>query len=75
MCIRDRVKETGITPLFDEKVPYFKEGKLILICKKLYRQEMNAESFIDKDIIDKCYSDNDYHIIFIGEIEKALIKE
>ena len=52
-----------------------KEGKLILICKKLYRQEMNAESFIDKDIIDKCYSDNDYHIIFIGEIEKALIKE
>ena len=71
----DKVKETGITPLFDEKVPYFKEGKLILICKKLYRQEMNAESFIDKDIIDKCYSDNDYHIIFIGEIEKALIKE
>ena len=71
----DKVKETGITPVLDEKVPYFEEGKLVLICKKLYRQEMNAESFIDKSIIDKCYSDNDYHIIFVGEIEKALIKE
>lgn len=71
----DKVKETGITPILDEKVPYFEEGKLILICKKLYRQEMTADSFIDKSIITKDYSDNDYHIIFIGEIEKAFIKE
>lgn len=71
----DKVKETGITPVLDEKVPYFAEGKLILICKKLYRQEMTADAFIEKSIIDKDYSDNDYHIVFIGEIEKALIKE
>lgn len=71
----DKVKETGITPILDEKAPYFAEGKLVLICKKLYRQEMNDDSFIDKSIIDNDYSDKDYHIIFIGEIEKAFIKE
>lgn len=71
----DKVKETSITPVFEENAPYFAEGKLVLICKKLYRQEMNANSFIDKSIVDKDYSDDDYHIIFIGEIEKALVKE
>lgn len=71
----DKVKAVGITPVLNEKIPYFAEGKLVLICKKLYRQEMNPNNFIDKTIIHKQYSDNDYHVIFIGEIEKALIKE
>lgn len=71
----DKIKETGLTPVTDEKVPYFSDGSLVLICRKLYRQEMDADSFIDKSIISSSYSDNDYHIIFVGEIEKALIKE
>lgn len=71
----DKVKETGLTPLFDCKAPYFSESKLVLICRKLFREEMNEESFIDKSLIDACYSDSDYHVIFVGEIEKALIKE
>lgn len=71
----DKVKETGITPVLTENAPYFAEGKLVLICRKLYRQEMAEQAFMDRSIIDSTYADNDYHIIFIGEIEKALIKE
>ncbi len=71
----DKVKETGITPVLSENAPYFAEGELVLICRKLYRQEMAAEAFTDKAILDSIYGDGDYHIIFIGEIEKALIKE
>lgn len=71
----DKIKETGLTPAFDEKAPYITDGKLVLICRKLYRQEMTPDCFITKTIIDKQYPDNDYHVIFIGEIEKALIKE
>lgn len=71
----DKVKETGIVPVTEEKVPYFMDGKLVLICKKLYRQEMTEQSFLDKSIVGNYYADNDYHIIFVGEIEKALIKE
>lgn len=71
----DKIKETGLVPCFDENAPYLKDGKLVLVCKKLYRQEMTVENFIDKSLIEKCYADNDYHIVFVGEIVKTLIKE
>ena len=31
----DKVKETGLTPVFSEDAPYFGEAKLVLVCKKL----------------------------------------
>lgn len=68
----DKIKETGLNPLFDEDAPYFKEAKLILICKKLYIQDMLPECFIDKSLIDKNYPNNDFHKIFVGEIVKVL---
>ena len=29
----DKSKETGITPVWEQNVPYYKEAKLVLICK------------------------------------------
>ena len=41
----DKVAATGLTPAFTEDgVPYFEEAKLVLICKKLYAQDLNEES-------------------------------
>ncbi len=71
----DKVKETGLTPVFDQDAPYFEEADLVLICKKLYRQSMNQESFIDKSLAEKFYSDNDWHELFVGEIVKVLKKK
>lgn len=70
----DKIKETGLIPIFEEKAPYFEQAELVLVCKKLYKQTMSPESFIDKTIIDKLYSDNDWHEIFVGEIVKVLKK-
>lgn len=70
----DKIKETGLIPIFEEKAPYFEQAELVLVCKKLYKQTMSSESFIDKTIIDKLYSDNDWHEIFVGEIVKVLKK-
>jgi Conserved protein/domain typically associated with flavoprotein oxygenases, DIM6/NTAB family len=70
----DKGKECNLTPLFDENAPYYKEAELVFICRKLYKQEMTAESFIDKSIIDSCYPLADFHHTYIGEIVSVLKK-
>lgn len=72
----DKVSKSGLHVEHSNGVPYFSESRLVLICKKLYAQEMNAESFTEagKDIPSKTYADNDWHTMYIAEIEKILIK-
>lgn len=71
----DKVKETGLTPVYTAAAPYFKEAKLVVICKKAASTFLGADSFEDPAIKDKWYSDNDMHTIYFGEIEKVLISE
>ena len=70
----DKVKETGLTPAFTENGSvYFEEAKLVLECKKMYAQSLNAESITDRESVDKWY-DNDFHKMYISEITKVLVK-
>lgn len=69
----DKAKEANLTPCFDEKSVYFKEARLVFICKKIYCQKIEPECFIDKDNL-KWY-DGDFHYSYVGEVEKVLIKE
>ncbi len=67
----DKIKETGLTPIFDEQAPYFKEASTVFICKKIYGQFISPEGFIDVDL-DKNYENKDYHKMYVGEIIKCL---
>lgn len=69
----DKVKETGLTPKFIDGTTAFEEAHTILVCKKLYRQELTDDCFIDKSLLSNYESDN-FHISFVGEITKALKK-
>ncbi len=69
----DKIKETGLVPVFDCEAPYFEQAKLVLVCKKVAKGEFKPEQMIDKSIIDKQYSNNDFHYIYYGSIEKVLI--
>ncbi len=71
----DKIKETGLSPVFDDDITYFEQASIVLKCKKLYKQTMTAESFIDKTIIDKCYADDDWHEVFVAEIEEVLVRK
>ncbi len=70
----DKVRETGLTPIFDEAAPYFEQARLVLVCKKLYKQDFSPECFIDHSLDSANYASKDYHKMFIGEIVKVLIK-
>ena len=64
----------GLTPCFDETAPYYEQARLVFLCRKLYRQDLEEGCFLDKGLLEKWY-DNDLHRRFIGEIVKVLEKE
>ena len=54
--------------------PYFEEAELVLVCRKLYWQDMDPTHFLDEWIDTKCYPERDYHRMYIGEIVEMLEK-
>ena len=69
----DKIAEAGLHPVAATTVaaPTFAEATLALECRKLYRQEMKNESFLDRDILRQMYPTNDLHIVYIGEVLAA----
>ena len=70
----DKIQTAGLTTAFADGVPYFEEAKLVLICKKQYRQDLVPQGFIDPAVDEKNYPGHDYHRLYVGEIVKVLRK-
>ena len=66
----DKIKETGLTPVFSKSGSIgFEEARLVIECHKLYADDFKPEKFFNKELIHRLYPGKDYHHIFIGEIE------
>lgn len=63
----DKAKETGLTPIEIDESVAFSQARLVLVCKKLYVDEIKPQCFLDEKI-DENYKLKDYHTIYIGEI-------
>ncbi len=70
----DKIGQSKLTVAYDDETPYFSEANLVLVCKKLYAQELKAENFINPDLAGEFYPDCDYHTLYVAEIQKVLIK-
>lgn len=71
----DKTKETGLTPAKDRTgAVYFKEARLVIICKKIYFQQIDPKNFLDPKI-EENYPKKDYHRMYVGEIVCCLIKD
>lgn len=71
----DKMKETGLVPVEIEGCVGFEQAEMVIICKKLYAQEMTEESFVVKSVAETNYGAGDYHTAYYGEIVKAFVKE
>ncbi len=71
----DKIAELKLKLLYSDATPYFENAALVLICKKLYRQEYSGEAFISTAVRDEHYREKDFHTLYIAEIEKVLVKE
>jgi flavin reductase (DIM6/NTAB) family NADH-FMN oxidoreductase RutF len=69
----DKVAKTGLTPVFDDGAVYFSEARLVMVCRKIYTQDIVPDNFLDPGI-DKFYPKKDYHRMYMGEIRRCLRK-
>ncbi len=71
----DKEKETGLTPCFDRPAPYYAQARLVLLCRKLYHQDLQAGCFTDPAVLERNYPTGDLHRMFIGEVTEILVRE
>jgi flavin reductase (DIM6/NTAB) family NADH-FMN oxidoreductase RutF len=71
----DKAMETGLTPIvFGHNVAggraagvvAFKEATDVIICRKIYTQDLDPANFLDSEISGN-YPQKDYHRIYVGE--------
>ncbi|MFI3268661.1 MAG: flavin reductase family protein [Rikenellaceae bacterium] len=69
----NKVEEAGLTPIvLDSKQVCFEESKLVLECRVMYSDVMDAENYIDKEALDKWYgAKGGMHKMYVAEIENA----
>ena len=71
----NKVEKAGLTPVFEDDTTYFAEAKLVFVCKKLYASELKEDGFLYDSIIEKNYPLRDYHTMYVGKIEKVLVRD
>ena len=71
----DKIAGSGLTLKHDGTTPYFSEARAVMICRKLFSQNYEPDSFLDSSILEKWYPEKDYHMLYICEIEKILVDE
>lgn len=66
----DKFAAAGLTCTYTDGVPHPKEARLVLLCRKLYADDLKAAAFLDPALLSN-YKDNDFHRMYVCEIESA----
>ena len=73
----DKAKETGLRPVqLESGAMTFREARLTLDCRKLFKSPMSAADFIDKSILEKWYGSQpggSLHDVYVVEIEGVYV--
>ena len=67
----DKVAETKLTPVSVGDSVGFKEASLTLLCKKIYRQDLDL-SAMPAEVIADYYTEEAPHTLYIGEVLSVL---
>lgn len=70
----NKIEKVGFNVIYKGDIPYFDEASTVLLCEKLSRHYISPEGIIKKGIIEKHYTDNDYHDMYIGKIVDIIQK-
>jgi flavin reductase (DIM6/NTAB) family NADH-FMN oxidoreductase RutF len=70
----DKVAHVGFAPLFDAETgaPYFAQASTVLICRKLYHQDLAEAHFTAPAILKEHYPTRDLHTQYVGEVLRVL---
>lgn len=69
----DKIKECGLTVRYGAgDAPFFEEAEMVLVCEKLYTQDVVEENFLDPAVITHYYGEvGGLHRIYVGKIVEA----
>ena len=70
----DKIAEAGLEVATVDGIPIIDDSEIILICKKLYTDDIKKENFVDEHPLSH-YEKNDFHRFYVLEIKKVLVKE
>lgn len=71
----DKFKSSGLTCTHTENgIPYSEEASLVLVCRKLYADDLKKSSFVDPSLLSN-YPNDDFHRVYVCEIEAVLCKK
>ena len=71
----DKFAATGLTRAYTEEgTIYPAEARLVLTCRKLYTDMLRKEAFLDPALLAN-YPADDFHRMYVCEIEEARIRE
>lgn len=69
--VKDKIEKSGLHVEHINGNPTFREGKYVIVCRVLYKHQLDPNEFIEKDVCNKAYPNKDYSYMFVGEIESA----
>mgnify|MGYP004447123989 CR=1 FL=1 len=69
----NKMKESGLTPIFKDNGIIYEEAEETFICKKIYNKEMKKENF-PQDVLHFYGEDGFPHDMFIGEVVSKIKK-
>ena len=64
-----KIEKSGLHITHINNDPTFLEGKYVVVCKVLYKQQLDKNCFIEQDVCENVYKNKDYSYMFVGEIE------
>lgn len=67
----DKVAETALTPVAVGESVGFKEASLTLLCKKIYRQDMDLAA-IPAEVAERQYATEAPHTMYVGEVVQII---
>lgn len=70
----DKINNAKMHVDYCKNTPYIDEGNFVFICKKMSATHITPDQFIDSEIKDKWYADNNLHTMYVGEIIEVLAR-
>lgn len=72
----DKIKECGLTVRYGAgDAPFFEEAEMVLVCEKLYTQDVVEENLLDPAVITHYYGEvGGLHRIYVGKIVEAYVR-
>lgn len=70
----DKLKGARLNINYDDGIPFIDEAGSVITCKVLYQQTFQKDCITEEGIESEFYKDDDYHVMYVGEIKKIMVR-